>query len=118
MQKGKITLLSLMVFCILVLAAFMAFKYIANGIDKKQIKKEVYDTIGVYRGSRLTDAKVREVIGQVLNKRSLQPSEIFFEFIGKGRIYYYFKYEVSINYLIFKRNEIVEVEGEMDNYGG
>jgi hypothetical protein len=102
----------------LVLAAFMAFKYLANGIEKKQIKKEIFDTIGVLRGSQLTDAKVREIVDQVLNKRSLQPLEVFSEFKSNGKIYFSYKYEVSIDYLLFKRNEIVAVEDEMENYGG
>jgi hypothetical protein len=118
MQKGKTTILNVIVFCILVLAAFMAFKYFANGIDKKQIKKEIFDEMGVFRGSQLTDAKIREIIGQVLNKRSLQPLEIYSEFTSDGKIYFSYKYEISVNYLLFKRTEIVAVEDEMENYGG
>ncbi|MEI6614684.1 MAG: hypothetical protein WCL37_07285 [Chrysiogenales bacterium] len=118
MQKGKITFLSVIVFCILAMAALMAFKYVVNAIDKKQIKKEIFDTMGVLRGSQLTEAKIREIVGQVLKKRSLQPLEVFSEFKSNGEIYFYYKYEVSINYLLFKHNEIVDVEGEMENYGG
>ena len=118
LQKGKITFLSVIVFCILAMAALMAFKFIANGIDKKQIKKEIFDTIGTFRGSGLTDAKIREIVGQVLNKRSLQPLEVFSEFKSNGKIYFSYNYEVTINYLLFKHKEIVAIEGEMDNYGG
>jgi hypothetical protein len=118
MQKGKMTIMSIIVFCILVLAAIMAFKYLANGVEKKQIKKEIFDEMGVFRGTQLTDAKIREIVGQVLNKRSLIPLDIFSEFKGNGKIYYFYKYEISIDYLLFKQNEIVEVEGEMENYGG
>jgi hypothetical protein len=118
MQKGKITILNVIVFCIMVVAAIMAFKYFASGIDKKQIKKEIFDEIGTFRGTELNETKVREIIGKVLNKRSLQPLEVFSEFKSNGKISFFYKYEISIDYLLFKSNEIVEVEGEMDNYGG
>jgi hypothetical protein len=118
MQKGKMTIMNIIVFCVLVLAAIMAFKYIASGIDKKQIKKEIFEEMGVFRGPQLTDAKIREIVDQVLNKRSLQPLEVFIEFKSNGKIYYFYKYEIGINYLLFKRSEIVEVEGEIENYGG
>ena len=118
MQKGKITIMNVIVFCIIVLAGVIAVKYLAKGIDQKQIKKEIYDTIGVLRGSTLTDAKVREIISEVLNKRSLEPLEIFTEFRSNNKIYFSYKYEITVNYILFKRNEIVAVEDEMENYGG
>jgi hypothetical protein len=118
MQKGKITITNLIFFCIVVFAGFMAFKYIANGIEKKQIKKEVFDGIGVFRGSHLTDAKIKEIIGEVLGKRALEPLEVYDEFKSNGMVYFYYKYEITVNYLLFKRKEIIEVEEDMENYGG
>ncbi len=52
-QRGKITFMNLVVFLILVLGGFMAFKYIATGIEKKQIKKEVFDSLGSMRGGEI-----------------------------------------------------------------
>ena len=118
MQKGKVTVTSIIVFCILVLVGIMVFKHVVGNIDKKQIKKEVFDEVGIFRGAQLSDAKVREIIAQVLEKRSLQPLEVFAEIDSRGMVYYSFKYELMINYILFKRSEIVEVEGEMENYGG
>lgn len=118
MQKGKITFMSMIVFCILVLAAIMAFRYFASGIEKKEIKKEIFDEMGVFRGPQLTEAKIEEIVSRVLSKRSLQPLEIYSEFKANGTISYSYKYEISINYLLFKHNEIVEVAGEIENYGG
>ena len=118
MQKGKITFLSVIAFCILALAALMAFKYFVNVIEKKEIKKEIFDTMGVFRGVQLTEAKIREIVDEVLVKRSLQPLEIFTEFKSHGIIHFSYKYEIRINYLLFKHNEIVAVEDEMENYGG
>jgi uncharacterized protein YneF (UPF0154 family) len=118
MQKGKMTIMNIIVFCVLVLAGVMAFKYFASEIDKKQIKKEIFDEMGVFRGPQLTDDKIREIIGQVLNKRSLHPLEVSSEFKSNGRIHFSYKYEIIVNYLLFKRNEIVAVEDEIENYGG
>jgi hypothetical protein len=118
LEQGKITIMNMIVFCILVLAAVMAFKYVAGNVDKKQIKKEVFDEMGIFRGAALTEEKYNEIVDQVLGKRSLQSLESDFSIDAKGLISYYFKYELSINYLLFERSEIVEVEGEMENYGG
>jgi len=117
-QKGKITIMSTITFCILVMAAIMAVKYIASSIDKKQIKKEIFEEMGVFRGSELTEAKIRQIVGQALAKRSLQPLEVYSEFKSHGKINFSYKYEVTINYIFFKHREIVEVEDTMDNYGG
>jgi hypothetical protein len=118
-QKGKITFLGMIVFLIMALAAFMAFKYIVGSIDKKQIRIEVIDSLGSIRGAQLTDALVRETIERILNEKSVKPMEIYSDLgRSKGKIYFLFKYEMSINYLLFKHNEIVEVEDEIDNYGG
>jgi outer membrane protein assembly factor BamA len=118
MQKGKITIMNVIVFCVIVLAGLMAVKYFAKGIDQKQIKKEVFDTMGVLRGSQLTDAKIREIVAEVLNRRSLEPLEIYTEFKSNNTIHFSYKYEVTVNYILFKRNEIVTVEDEIENYGG
>ncbi len=118
MKQGKITLMSIIVFCILVFAGLMAFKYAVGTIDKKQIKKEIFDEMGIFRGAALTDEKIREIVIQVLAKRSLKPLEIYSEISEKGKVYYYYKYELNINYILFKNSEIIEVEGEMENYGG
>jgi hypothetical protein len=118
MQKGKITVLSVIIFSIMVLAAVMAFKYFAYGIEKRMIKKEIFDVMGVFRGPQLTDAKIREIVGQVLSKRSLQPMEVYSEFQSNGKINFSYKYEISINYILFQHTEIVSVEDEMENFGG
>lgn len=118
MQKGKITIMNVIVFGILVLAVIIAIRFIAKGIDQKQIKKEVFDTIGVVRGSTLTDAQVREIITEVLEKKSLQPLEISVEFKSNNKVHYSYKYEMTVNYILFKHSEIVAVEDEMENYGG
>lgn len=118
MQKGKITITSMVVFCILVLAAVMAVKYFGSGIEKKQIKKEIFDEMGIFRGSQLTDAKIREIVEQILKKRSLQPLEVYSEFKSGGKVEFSYSYELTTDYILFKRTEVVEVNAAMDNYGG
>jgi hypothetical protein len=118
MQKGKITISNLIFFGILILAALLAVKYFGSGIEKKQIKKEIFDEMGVFRGSQLTDAKIREIVDQILKKRSLQPLEVYSEFKSNGRIEFSYKYEITTDYILFKHKEIVEVVDEMENYGG
>ena len=80
MQQGKITFMSLIVFCILVLGGFMAFKYIGTGIEKKQIKKEVFDTLGSIRGSdsSTTPRSGRSSI-EVLEEKVVEILEVFAE---------------------------------------
>lgn len=118
MKKGKITVMNMVVFCILVIAGVMAFKHVAGAVDKKQIKKEIFDEMGIFRGTALTEEKIREIVIAVLAKRSLQPIDIYADFDEKGKISYYYKYKLTINYILFKRSEEVEVDGEMENYGG
>jgi hypothetical protein len=93
MTKGKITVTSLFVFCILVLAAWMGVKYLGSGIEKKQIKKEIFDEMGVFRGPQLTDSKIREIIDQVLTKRSLQALEVYTEFKSNGKVEFSYSYD-------------------------
>jgi hypothetical protein len=118
MKQGKITVMSMVVFCILVVAAMMVFKYAAGSIDKKQIKKEVFDEMGIFRGQNLNEEKFRSIVIGALAKRSIEPIDMYFQLDDKGIIQYSFKYEITINYILFKRSEIIEVMEQMENYGG
>lgn len=118
MTKGKITVTSVFVFCILAMGGLMAVKHFGSGIEKKQIKKEIYDEMGIYRGPQLTDAKIRAIVDQVLAKRSLQALEVFSEIKSNGKVEYSYSYELITNYILFQRSETVTVNDSMDNYGG
>lgn len=118
MQKGKITIWNLAFFLILVFAAVLAVRYFGTGIEKKQIKKEIFDEMGVFRGPQLTDAKIRDIVDRVLRKRSLEPIEVNTEFKSNGIIEFSYKYEITTDYILFKRKEIVDVVDGMENYGG
>lgn len=118
MQKGKITIANIIIICILVLAGVMTFKYVTSQIDQKQIKKEIYDEMGVFRGPQLTQARFEAIVTRALEKKSLEPLEMSFEISAKGIIHFYYQYENTVDYLLFKRSELVEVEDDMENYGG
>jgi hypothetical protein len=117
-QSGKITFLSLIVFVILVLGAFMAFKYISGSLTKKQIKIEVFDTLGSTRGGDMGNAAVSELIEGILRKKGVEVLEVNAEVdAAKAMIHYSFKYKLVINYLLFEHVETVEVVDQIENYG-
>ncbi|MFH2108315.1 MAG: hypothetical protein ABII93_06580 [Chrysiogenia bacterium] len=117
-QRGKITFMNLVVFLILVLGGFMAFKYIATGIEKKQIKKEVFDSLGGMRGGETDSAELTAVVERILEKKKIEIIEVYAELDkNKGMIYFYYKYKIDTNYLLFRNSEIIEVEDEMASYG-
>jgi len=115
-QRGKMTFMSLIAATILLLGGFMAFKYIGTSLEKKQIKKEVFDTLGTFRGSQMDRTKAMESIEEVLQKKQVEILEVYAEIDGGGVIHYSFKYKIDTNYLIFKGSETIEVVGEIANY--
>ena len=118
-QQGKITLMNLVVFVILVYGGFMAFKYLATGLEKKQIKIEVFDTLGSTRGGDADNSQLMATIERILEKKKVEILEVSADLDkSKAIIYYSFKYKIDTNYLLFKRSEIIEVVDEIANYGG
>ena len=118
-QRGKITFMSLIVFLILVFGGFMVFKFIVAGIEKKQIKMEVFDTLGSMRGGDADNSQIMATIERILEKKKVEILEVSADVDKtKGIIYYSFKYKIDTDYGLFKRSEIVEVIDEIPNYGG
>jgi hypothetical protein len=118
-ERGKITFMNLLVFVILVFGGFMAFKYIATGVEKKQIKIEVFDTLGSTRGGDPENSQIVATIERVLEKKKVEILEVAADLDrSKSIIYYSFKYRIVTNYVLFKRSEIIEVVDEIANYGG
>lgn len=118
-QRGKITFMNLIVFIILVYGGFMAFKYLATGVEKKQIKIEVFDTLGSTRGGDADNAQIEATIRSILEKNKVEILEVYADVDkSKSMIYYSFKYKIVTNYLLFKPSETVEVIDEIANYGG
>lgn len=116
-QRGKMTFLSLIAMFILVVGGYMAFKYIGSGIMKKQIKKEVFDTLGITRGGDKGNAQLVAIIEDILAKNNVEILDVAAELDSRSVIRYSFSYRLEINYLFFKKSEIVDVVGEIENYG-
>jgi len=117
-QRGKMTIMSLIAFVILAYGAFVALKFIASSVEKKQIKKEVFDTLGSTRGGDRESADIQELIQSILEKKKVEIVEVYAEVDrNKSIIHYSFKYRIAIDYLLFKHAEIVEVTDQIENYG-
>jgi hypothetical protein len=117
-QRGKITLMSLITFVILAFGVFMAFKYIGTSLEKKQIKKEVFDTLGNTRGGDMGNAEIMDLIDGILKKKKVEVLEVSAEVDRtKSIIHYSFKYKIDTDYFLFKRSEIVSVVEQIENYG-
>lgn len=117
-QNGKMTFMSLIALAILVVGGYMAFKYIGTGIEKKQIKKEVFDTLGSTRGGDKSNAELVAMIEGILAKREVEILDVAASLDrGNSIIRYSFSYRIETNYLLFKRSEIVEIVDEISNYG-
>ncbi len=115
-QRGKMTFMSMIAMVVLAMGAYMAFKYIGTNLEKKQIKKEVFDTLGTFRGSQMDSAKAMETIEDILLKKKVEVLEVYAVLDRENVIHYSFKYKIDSNYLLFKRSEIVEVADEIANY--
>ncbi|MCU0275717.1 MAG: hypothetical protein MUF02_02485 [Acidobacteria bacterium] len=115
-QLGKMTLWSLIATLLLALAGFMAFKYIGSNLEKKQIKKEVYDTLGIARSGDKTNADFVAVIEEILAKKGVEILSVTAD-TERGVIRYSFSYRIETDYFLFKRSETIEVMGEIESYG-
>jgi hypothetical protein len=110
------TFMSLIAMTILVIGGYMAFQFIGSNLEKKQIKKEVFDTLGSTRGGDRENAALVAVIEEILLKREIEILEIAAE-LERGVIHYSFSYRMVTNYLFFKRTEVIEVVDQIENYG-
>lgn len=115
-QKGRMTFISLLITIILVYGGFAAFKYLRSYFAKKDLNKEVHDTLGVVRGGGFTGDKAEEVINGILRKDGFTPIEVSVQ-MAEGTITYHYKFELTTDYLFFKNRETVDVSEQMDTYG-
>jgi len=117
-QRGKMTFMSLIAMAILIVGGFMAFKYIGSGMEKKQIKKEVFDMLGSTRGGDKDDAELAAIIEAVLKKRPIEILDVAATLDrNTSVIRYSFSYRIEVDYLFFRRSEIVEVIDQIENFG-
>ena len=117
-QRGKMTFTSLITLAVLALGGFMAFKFIGTNLEKKQIKKDVFNAIGEVRGHDFSDAELQGLVKGVLVKHGVEILELDAT-LERGRmiIHYSFKYKIDTDYLLFQRSEVVEEVGQIENYG-
>jgi len=115
-QRGKMTFMSLIAMVILVLGGYMAFRFIGTELEKKQIKKEVFDTLGTYRGGQMTDVRATEIIEEILAKKKIEILDVAAEINSSNYVVYSFSYRIQTGYLLFKRSETIEVADEIANY--
>jgi hypothetical protein len=117
-QRGKMTFMSLIAMAILLVGGFMAFKYIGSGLEKKQIKKEVFDTLGSTRGGDKDDAELVALIEEVLKKRQIEILDVAATLDRSNSVIRYsFSYRIEVDYLFFRRSETVEVIDQIENFG-
>jgi hypothetical protein len=115
-QSGKMTFMSLIAILVMAVAGYMAFKYIGSGMEKKQVKKEVFDTLGTVRGGSRGAADMTEAIEGVLQRKKIEVLEMGSELDSRNVFHYRFTYKLVTDYLLFKKSEIVEVVDQIENY--
>lgn len=115
-QSGKMTFMSMIAMVILVVGGYMAFQFIGSNLEKKQIKKEVFDTLGTTRGGDRDDAALVAVIEEVLLKHKIEVLDIAAT-LERSVIHYSFSYSMVTDFLLFKRSEVIEVVDQIENYG-
>ena len=121
-QRGKVTFLSLIVFLLLAYGAFVAIRLLGSGFSDKQIEKEIIETLGATRGSHFTPEMGENTIRTILRKNNVifdeKDEEAIEVFINhkKGTIEFYYRYEIEINLIFFKKRKVIEVENEVSAY--
>ncbi len=122
MNKGKITLKSLIIFFLLVYVAYYAFLEITSNVEKEQIEKEVTDLLGTIRGANLTETDAEDAIEKyVLQKKhniSLGENDILSVTIDSKseKIYFDISYEKTLNFIFFTKTKKFDVQGSVGLY--
>ena len=114
-QQGKMTFMSLIMLAILVVGGFWVFKYLGSGWEKKQIKKEVFDTLGTIRGGQRTEAELLKAIEDVLAKKDVELLELGGQ-LSATNFRYRFSYRLVTDYLFFKKSETIQVDDQIENF--
>lgn len=121
-QKGKITFLSLIALLIIVYGAFVAIKLIGSSFSDKHIEKEVTEELGTARGSQFTSEMGEEIVREILKKYHVIFDENDEGAVSvsindkKGTIEFYYRYQVEVNLIFFKKLRTVEVRNEVAAY--
>ncbi|MCK4836303.1 MAG: hypothetical protein KAT17_06685 [Candidatus Aminicenantes bacterium] len=121
-QKGKITFLSFIAIFIIVYGGFVAIKLLGAGFADKQIEQEVIESLGATRGSHFTAEMGEELIRKILQKKNVIFDKDDEDVVNvnlnhkKGTIEFYYRYEVEVDLILFKKRRVVEVRNEVSAY--
>jgi len=121
-KSGKSTALNMILLAIVFYGGFALVKHLGANFQAREIASEVKKRIALERGSYFTEAKGMDFIRQILLKKDVifdEGKEGEVDVIlntEKQLIKYYFRYEVEINYLLFKSRRVFEIEDEMPSY--
>ena len=121
-QSGKITILSLIALLLIVYGGFVAIKLIGSSFTDKQIEAEIIEMLGHTRGSHFTPEMGEEAIIKILKKNQVIFDEKDEEAVNvnlnhkNGTIEFYYRYEVEINLILFKKRRVVEIRNEVSAY--
>jgi hypothetical protein len=116
-KKGG-TISSLIFFLVLVIIAFVLFKVIKSNVDNKSLKAEVTEKIGNERGADLGEARIAQIIADVVAARGCELLDAAATInAGSGKISVRFSYEKEIDFLITKVKKTVEEDYLIEAYG-
>jgi hypothetical protein len=122
-KDGKFTFGGFIFILIIFYGGYAAVMLISTSLMQSQIENEVVESLGFIRGANLSNEKAYDAIKSILLKKDIifnekEKGTIDVTIDRKvGKILYYFRYEVEINFIFFKHRKAVEVRNEMQNYG-
>jgi hypothetical protein len=122
-EQGKLNFTGLLMLAIVIYGGFAAVKYISTNLMVSQIENEIVDDFGLKRGADFTEEEAMQAIRDILSRKDIifnpdDPTAVDVQIDRtKGKIFYYYKFEVETDYLFFKTKKVVEVENEMGSYG-
>lgn len=122
-QEGKLNITGLLMIAVIFYGAYAVIKMVSTSLMISQIENEVIDTFGTMRGYDFSNEKANKAVRDILMKNDIIFDEKDAGAVDvevnpqKGKIFYYYRFEVETDYLFFKKRKVVEVENEMQSYG-
>ena len=110
-QQGKITLVGLIMVFLLIWGGIAIFKLASSSMTKKQIQEEVFDAVRSMRDSGdFSENKAATAIAGILDQNGidLETASVNVK-RSSGQISYDVVYELETDFLLFKKNEQVEI---------
>lgn len=121
-QQGEINFTGFIMILIVIYGAYAAIKLISASLSETQIRKEVIDTLGTMRGADFSAEDGTKAVREILMRNGI----VFDENSGseaivtidrqRGDLRYYYKYNVEVDLLFFKKKKTVEIDEDMKSY--